>query len=239
MSLRELHLFAGIGGGILGGRLLGHRCVGAVEIDPYCRRVLEARQRDGILESFPIFEDVRLIHSKSWLDSHVKREFDPSEDEAELMGSLRKLTPANIAEAVRLYDRGLSVQEVADYYSVTRQAMWAHLRKRTKMRPQQRHGEDNHFYRGTKDDDHAQNIVEKAVQRGILVPQPCEVCGATGQMRDGRNKIQAHHDDYNKPLSVRWLCQKHHHEWHKHNKAKAREALSEAPNADIICGGFP
>lgn len=53
MTLRELHLFAGIGGGILGGMLLGHRCVGAVEIDPYCRRVLEARQRDGILEQFP------------------------------------------------------------------------------------------------------------------------------------------------------------------------------------------
>ena len=35
--MRELHLFAGIGGGILGGMLLGHRCVGAVEIDPYKR----------------------------------------------------------------------------------------------------------------------------------------------------------------------------------------------------------
>ena len=46
---RELHLFAGIGGGILGGMLLGHRCVGAVELDPHCRKVLEARQRDGIL----------------------------------------------------------------------------------------------------------------------------------------------------------------------------------------------
>lgn len=37
--MRELHLFAGIGGGILGGMLLGHRCVGAVEIDPTEPRV--------------------------------------------------------------------------------------------------------------------------------------------------------------------------------------------------------
>lgn len=64
--MRELHLFAGIGGGILGGMLLGHRCVGAVEIDPYCRRVLEARQRDGILEPFPIHDDIKTFDGTAW-----------------------------------------------------------------------------------------------------------------------------------------------------------------------------
>lgn len=64
--MRELHLFAGIGGGILGGMLLGHRCVGAVEIDPYCRRVLEARQREGILEPFPIHDDIRTFDANPW-----------------------------------------------------------------------------------------------------------------------------------------------------------------------------
>ena len=38
--MRELHLFAGAGGGILGGMMLGHTPVAAVEIDPYCRAVL-------------------------------------------------------------------------------------------------------------------------------------------------------------------------------------------------------
>ena len=64
--MRELHLFAGIGGGILGGMLLGHRCVGAVEIDPYCRKALLARQRDGVLPSFPILEDVKEFDGKPW-----------------------------------------------------------------------------------------------------------------------------------------------------------------------------
>ncbi len=64
--LRELALFAGAGGGILGGLLLGWRCVCAVEIDPYCQRVLLARQRDGILQPFPIWDDVRTFDGRPW-----------------------------------------------------------------------------------------------------------------------------------------------------------------------------
>jgi DNA (cytosine-5)-methyltransferase 1 len=65
-GLRELHLFAGAGGGILGGMLLGHTCVCAVELEPYCRRVLLQRQRDGILPRFPIWDDVRTFDGKPW-----------------------------------------------------------------------------------------------------------------------------------------------------------------------------
>lgn len=64
--MNELHLFAGTGGGILGGMLLGHTCVCAVEIEPYCRKVLLQRQRDGILPKFPIWDDVRTFDGKPW-----------------------------------------------------------------------------------------------------------------------------------------------------------------------------
>ena len=64
--LRELHLFAGAGGGILGGMLLGHTPVCAVELDAYCRKVLESRQADGWLPEFPIYEDVREFDGKPW-----------------------------------------------------------------------------------------------------------------------------------------------------------------------------
>ena len=40
------------------------------------------------------------------------------------------------------------------------------------------------------------------VQRGILVPMPCEVCGDT--------KVERHHEDYDKPMHIRWLCKIHH-----------------------------
>jgi len=65
-QLRTLHLFAGAGGGILADILLGHRPIGAVEIEKYPRRVLLARQRDGILPKFPIWDDVSTFDGKPW-----------------------------------------------------------------------------------------------------------------------------------------------------------------------------
>ena len=64
--MNELALFAGAGGGILGGKLLGWRTVCAVEIDPYARRVLLARQADGCLGRFPIWDDVRTFDGTRW-----------------------------------------------------------------------------------------------------------------------------------------------------------------------------
>jgi len=64
--MNELHLFAGAGGGILGGLLLGHRPLCAVEIEEYPRKVLLQRQRDGILPKFPIWDDIRTFDGKPW-----------------------------------------------------------------------------------------------------------------------------------------------------------------------------
>lgn len=61
-----MHLFAGCGGGILGGMLLKHRPVVAVELDPFCRRVLKARQADGSLPPFPIHDDIRTFKASAW-----------------------------------------------------------------------------------------------------------------------------------------------------------------------------
>jgi DNA (cytosine-5)-methyltransferase 1 len=65
-ELLELALFAGAGGGILGGILLGWRTVCAVEIEPYAAGVLVARQNDGLLPPFPIWDDVRTFDGKPW-----------------------------------------------------------------------------------------------------------------------------------------------------------------------------
>jgi len=64
--VNELALFAGAGGGILGGLLLGWRTVCAVEIDPYARSVLLARQNDRTLAPFPIWDDIRTFDGTAW-----------------------------------------------------------------------------------------------------------------------------------------------------------------------------
>jgi len=64
--MNELALFAGAGGGILGGKLLGWRTVCAVEWEAYPACVLAARQNDKILPPFPIWDDVQTFDGKPW-----------------------------------------------------------------------------------------------------------------------------------------------------------------------------
>lgn len=52
--------------------------------------------------------------------------------------------------------------------------------------------------------------VAKAIRTGSLVRNPCIRCGET--------KSVAHHEDYDKPLEVMWLCQPCHKQRHKELK---------------------
>ena len=65
---------------------------------------------------------------------------------------------------------------------------------------------------GTAEHHRARWKVRREIVAGRMQRQPCEVCSA--------GKAHAHHDDYSKPLEVRWLCPKHHREHH----AKAKQS---------------
>lgn len=49
--------------------------------------------------------------------------------------------------------------------------------------------------------------VYRAIKKGKLKKQPCIFCGST-------DRIEAHHNDYEKPFEVVWLCNQHHKIWH-------------------------
>jgi hypothetical protein len=51
------------------------------------------------------------------------------------------------------------------------------------------------------------NAVARAIRNNELSPMPCVRCGEL--------KSLAHHEDYNKPLDVMWLCQPCHKQRHK------------------------
>ena len=51
-----------------------------------------------------------------------------------------------------------------------------------------------------------------AVRRGLIQQQPCEVCGSPTS--------EAHHDDYERPMAVRWFCRLHHKAEHRRQKAE-------------------
>ena len=56
--MNELSLFTGLGGGLLASELLGWRTVAAVEKSWYARCALVSRQNQGIVQAFPIWDDI-------------------------------------------------------------------------------------------------------------------------------------------------------------------------------------
>lgn len=46
----------------------------------------------------------------------------------------------------------------------------------------------------------------RAIKSGKLTRLPCEVCNI--------EPAEAHHDDYTKPLEIKWLCSSHHKQHH-------------------------
>lgn len=72
----------------------------------------------------------------------------------------------------------------------------------------------------------ARSYAQVHEKRGILERKPCEICG---------EKAQKHHDDYTKPLEVRWLCPWHHQELHRRWRTEGRHA--KVPEALPVAAG--
>jgi hypothetical protein len=60
----------------------------------------------------------------------------------------------------------------------------------------------------------ARNAVTVAIRSRRLVPRACEDCGEP-------HGVQAHHDDYGRPLEVHWLCVRCHNRTHSRDSAAA------------------
>ena len=105
---------------------------------------------------------------------------------------------ANI-EAVLSYDRGRSMLP----HRVSARAKYAKTeRGRLAISRSNRA-----YYKRNSVKRKAHDAVLSALRNGRLERMGCEVCGVP--------RANAHHDNYSKPLEVRWLCPAHHREFHK------------------------
>lgn len=68
----------------------------------------------------------------------------------------------------------------------------------------------------------AHAAVAKALRAGTLVKKPCEHCGT-------EVGVQGHHENYDKPLEVVWLCQKDHDERHREIGNLVKYSLPSRP----------
>ena len=235
--MNHLDLCSGIGGFAIAAQAMGWKTIAFCEKSEFCQAVLHKH-----FKGTPIYDD---IFNLSALDITEAFEANFSTENLEFidMASQSK----DYDQALHWYEQGFSIQNIAALYGVTRQAMWAILKRRgCVFRDNRRYGQENHFHRGTKADDRAQGITERAIESGLLKrPGVCETCKQPNVFKDGRSGIQAHHCDYNKPLEVMWLCQKCHHKWHKENQAIPFKEASGAKevnrlySVDLLTGGFP
>lgn len=107
------------------------------------------------------------------------------------------------------------------YYANHRQERIAHSTGYNRSHPEQRRKTCKKYYENNTEKEaerqrkylienpekyQAHLAVQRATRGGVIVPRPCENCGA--------EKASAHHDDYSKQLDVRWLCHKCHMAWH-------------------------
>lgn len=79
--------------------------------------------------------------------------------------------------------------------------------------------------------------VQRAVKAGALEKESCEVCGVKA--------VDAHHDHYEKPLRVRWLCRRHHTRLHHYGEDMfpvrvflALDASGVAGSEELLVDGF-
>lgn len=103
---------------------------------------------------------------------------------------------------------GYNVSHTAKALGISRRAFYRYAHKYRILLE----GDGKVLAPGTnKQKDRARTLVHRAIERGELRVLPCEICHTT-------EDVQAHHDDYSKPMYIRWLCLEHHSAAHNPNR---------------------
>lgn len=125
---------------------------------------------------------------------------------------LKKTNSTKVTQLVNyVFSHGLIDQPVIAKSKVTARCACGEL-----TRPGHRRCDSCNTAAWAKEDEKrlARICLRESVHRGVTRRTPCEVCGAA--------EVEAHHDDYSKPLQVRWLCRQHHIEVERLKRSRRR-----------------
>lgn len=121
-----------------------------------------------------------------------------TEEEWEHEREYRRRWRAKNIEKVRAYQKkydNTHKEKAKSYYEKNKEDFFRRAKKSRDKYPEEKK---------------ARAAILRATKRGEIKKGHCEICD--------NEKVDAHHDDYNKPLDVRWLCREHHMQWHAVNK---------------------
>lgn len=99
-----------------------------------------------------------------------------------------------------------SVEEIAKIFNLSGQSLYRIIQEYKQIKWAQRN----------RDKAKTHVMVAKAIKEGVLIrAYNCEKCNV-------EEYTVAHHEDYNKPLSVNWLCRSCHRRIHMVDKIKTK-----------------
>lgn len=131
----------------------------------------------------------------------------------------RRVKIENLSCAIDAYKAGESLTRVSKNFKCCRSTLRDRIKEKgLRITPHHRNSirtgpKNNMWADGRRYHQPAVAAVGRAIKSGILQrPTECSRCGS-------QVPLHAHHDDYNKPLDVRWLCFKCHYAWHRENIA--------------------
>lgn len=117
----------------------------------------------------------------------------------------------------RAKNKGLLAKKKREYAVANKERTAEYHKQYRAGHLEEKRSNSKRYYERHKAECAARTAIGHAISRGKMDKHPCEICGD--------QKAEAHHDDYNFPLKVRWLCRKCHTEWHMNNKPIRKENI--------------
>ena len=116
---------------------------------------------------------------------------------------------ANAQRAFEKRDKAVERERLRQYRESHRDIVNKRSENYRKNNPNKVSASQRNWAKNNPQKKHAQYLVHKAVAEGTLErPETCEICGR-------KTRIEGHHENYDKPLEVKWLCHKCHLRLHR------------------------